>query len=78
MIVSMINIAVLAHASASAAVPAAAPATAASIWGEVTPWEIALLGAGVALTLAIFGFFIWLAWRASREQPQPPPPEQRR
>lgn len=50
---------------------AAAETQPASIWGEVTPWEVALLSAGVALTLAILGFFIWLAWRAGREPPSP-------
>ena len=49
------------------------PATAAaaenpSIWNEVKPWEIALLGAGVLLTLVIVGVFIWLAVRAGREE----------
>jgi hypothetical protein len=40
----------------------------ASIWSEVQPWEIALLAAGVVLTLVIVGFFVWLAVRAGREE----------
>ena len=40
----------------------------ASIWGEITPWEIALLAAGGVLTIVVVGFFVWLAIHAGREK----------
>jgi hypothetical protein len=46
----------------------AAAAEPSSIWSEVPPWEIALLGAGALLTVVILGFFVWLAIKAGREQ----------
>ena len=44
-------------------VPATAPD---SIWGEIQAGEVALLVAGVVLTLVMLGFLILVAVRAGR------------
>lgn len=40
----------------------------ASIWSQTTTWELALFAVGVLFTLALLGLFIWITFRAGREE----------
>lgn len=54
----------LTQASASMTVPDQS----ASIWGEITAGEIALLIVGVIFTIGLVITFFWITFRASREK----------